>query len=221
MARILNPLPGEKVLDMCAAPGHKTSHLASLMNQKGILIAVERSQRRLLILEAELARLGVDFVECVRGDSTKNNWSCSLGPAASLLNYFDKIMVDAPCSGLGLRPRISFAELSKTYLLSCADYQKRFLKSACDLLRVGGFMTFSTCSISPQENELNVQWALENLPLQLVSHEILLEESQDMRDAKPGEWKREIDLKCYRFPPCGHCIGFFVAKFKKISVQGV
>ncbi|KAL8454978.1 hypothetical protein Emag_001181 [Eimeria magna] len=208
--RVLAPLPGELVADLCAAPGHKTSHLAALMQNEGIVVAIDRSKRRVQEMQATLDKLGATMVECVHGDSAKDKWQCSLGPASELHGRFDRVLADVTCTGLGLRPRLVFDDVDIHTVKEAALYQREFLKRGCELLRSGGVLVYSTCSISWDENEGNVQWALENLPLKLEPAEPFWHQQ------RPGVQTSQDACKVQRFCPCGETIGFFIAKLKKM-----
>ncbi|XP_026193994.1 putative methyltransferase NSUN6 [Cyclospora cayetanensis] len=204
---VLSPQPGEHVLDMCAAPGHKTAHLASLMRNTGVLVALERSKKRAEDMLSLLARLGAPRVECIHADSTKDMWHCSLGEASQLKSRFDKVLADVPCTGLGLRPRIVFDDVDARSVKAAALYQRQFLSKGTELLRPGGILVYSTCSISWEENEGNVEWALKKLPL-------------DLEPAEPfyaAAERRHEGSKVQRFCVAGDTIGFFIAKFKRRS----
>ncbi|KAL8430414.1 hypothetical protein ACSSS7_005939 [Eimeria intestinalis] len=210
VGHVLAPLPGQLVADLCAAPGHKTSHLAALMQNEGVLVAIDRSRRRVEEMQATLDRLGATMVECVHGDSAKAKWQCSLGAASELHGRFDRVLADVTCTGLGLRPRLVFDDVDVLSVREAARYQREFLRRGCELLRPGGVLVYSTCSISWDENEGNVEWALENLPLKL-------------EPAVPfwNQQRADVDTpqnacKVQRFCPCGETIGFFIAKLKKM-----
>jgi 16S rRNA (cytosine967-C5)-methyltransferase len=149
VAPIVDPQPGERVLDLCAAPGGKTTHLASLMQNQGTIIAVDANAARLRLLEDNCRRLGVTIVSVVRTDA-----------AAGLPRHlrerpFDRVLVDAPCSGLGVLRRHPEAKWRKTAedLARHQAAQRRLLDQARLLLRPGGILVYSTCSSEPEENE--------------------------------------------------------------------
>jgi 16S rRNA (cytosine967-C5)-methyltransferase len=141
--RELDPQPGETILDLCAAPGGKTTCLAQLMKNEGKIVACDISEERLKLIEENCARLGVTCVETVL--------SSALG---SRLSTFDRILVDAPCSNSGvmrrrvdLRWRISPEEISRL-----RQTQLDLLKLAATKLKPGGVLVYSTCSLEPEEN---------------------------------------------------------------------
>ncbi|EPR60726.1 NOL1/NOP2/sun family protein [Toxoplasma gondii GT1] len=221
VGHVLSPQPGERVLDMCAAPGGKTLHLATLMKGHGLIVAVERSKTRAEKLRSFLSTSShASIVEIVCGDSAKGTWqSTQLGMGShgrDFIGYFDRVLADVPCTALGLRPRIDFEGLTDRVVLAAAKYQREFLKSGCQLLKTGGTLVYSTCSVSRAENEENVAWALRHLPLMLEPAEPFVgthtfeNGDRGARLFPPGEAE-----KLQRFCPSGNTIGFFIAKFLK------
>jgi tRNA (cytosine49-C5)-methyltransferase len=151
----LEPRGGERVLDVCAAPGGKTSHLAALMNNTGVLVANDNSRARLAKLQANLARLHV-VAECTLYDASR---------LASVMEErrFDKILIDAPCSGEGLInlnvPK-SLDSWSVAHIRRLATLQKRLLYQAWQLLEPDGTLVYSTCTMAPEEDEAVIDWLL-------------------------------------------------------------
>lgn len=144
---VLDPKPGERVLDLCAAPGGKTTQIAQRMNNKGVLVANEPNRERCTILAENLERLGVTNATITQLDPDE---LCETYPA-----YFDAILVDAPCSGEGMfrkdedARRMWQRELLATY----ATRQISILRAALAMLRPGGRLVYSTCTLNPIENE--------------------------------------------------------------------
>jgi 16S rRNA (cytosine967-C5)-methyltransferase len=149
VAPILDPQPGESVLDACAAPGGKATHLAALMKNRGTLTAVDSSAARLRLVEDNCRRLGVDIIRTVRADA-------AAPPPKSLRERpFHRVLVDAPCSGLGVlrrHPEGKWRKDART-VLQHRTLQQRLLEQAGRLLRPGGVLVYSTCSSEPEENE--------------------------------------------------------------------
>jgi 16S rRNA (cytosine967-C5)-methyltransferase len=149
--QLLDPQPDENILDACAAPGGKTSHLAELMQNRGAIVACDRDQQRINLLKANLARLGVRIARVVRHDWTTNRSSQEIGSFAP----FDRILVDAPCSNTGVMRR----RVDVRWRLREADFprmrkrQLEIIDAVVDLLKPGGVLVYSTCSIEPEENE--------------------------------------------------------------------
>jgi 16S rRNA (cytosine967-C5)-methyltransferase len=145
VARLLAPEPGDRVLDLCAAPGGKTTHLAALMGDSGTVVAVERHRGRADALSRTAARMGVTSVE-VR---------CEDASAAGFDAEFDRVLVDPPCSDLGTlasRPDARWRK-SGEQVERLAGVQAAILAAGARALRPGGVLVYSTCTISPAENE--------------------------------------------------------------------
>lgn len=146
VTKILNPEPGETVFDLAAAPGGKTTHIAQIMKNEGRIIAIEKDKIRVVSLESNLMRCGVENTVVLRGDATK---------VSKIPIIPDKILLDAPCSGEGLIPIDPTRKTSKTMadIRYCATNQGKMLDTAIDALREDGIIVYSTCSIAPEENE--------------------------------------------------------------------
>ena len=157
IAQTLAPKPGERVLDYCAAPGGKTTHLAALMQNQGEIVACDLYEQRVGLIAATARRTGATIIEAKVHDGTK--------PLAQA-TYFDKILVDAPCSGTGVLRRKVDARWSKEYeqLASLVSLQRALLQNAYACLKPGGHLIYSTCSLEREENEKNIQWFLAEEP---------------------------------------------------------
>jgi 16S rRNA (cytosine967-C5)-methyltransferase len=147
VARLCAPQPGERVLDLCAGAGGKTLHIAALMENRGKITAVDLHPDKLRLLAAEAGRLGVTIVETLPGDAA--------GTPEAFHGAFDRVLLDAPCSGLGtlrrnpeIRWRITPADLEK-----CSQIQRRLLRSAADCVKPGGRLVYTTCAVTAEENE--------------------------------------------------------------------
>jgi 16S rRNA (cytosine967-C5)-methyltransferase len=161
-AQLIPPLldahPGNLVLDACAAPGGKTTHLAELMNGTGRIYAVDRSEARLELLEANRRRLHHANLFPVVGDVRDHSWRKAIARDVGCregLVRFDRILVDAPCSGLGVLRRHPEAKWRKTSEQFARHHalQREILESAALCLRPGGVLVYSTCSTEAEENE--------------------------------------------------------------------
>eukprot|EP00164_Ancoracysta_twista_P018812 GFYU01032748.1.p1 GENE.GFYU01032748.1~~GFYU01032748.1.p1 ORF type:complete len:477 (+),score=78.80 GFYU01032748.1:59-1432(+) len=219
VAHVLDPQPGECIIDGCASPGGKTTHIAQLMNDSGVIIACDRSERKAQDIANTAAKLGLKCITAVKCDFTKavlDPTQCS--SKKQLKSYppesFDKVLLDPPCSALGLRPKLR-ETITVQELDQAADYQKKLIHSAVRLLKPGGTLVYSTCTLNPKENELQIARALESYPLEL------LPQSDHLRVASAGlpncgldETQRQL---VQRFTPTidGHWNGFFIAKLKK------
>ncbi|MEW6542809.1 MAG: 16S rRNA (cytosine(967)-C(5))-methyltransferase RsmB [Nitrospirota bacterium] len=153
VAPILDPQPGELVLDACAAPGGKATHLAALMQNRGQIVAMDRSQPRLRLLEENCRRLGIRIITPVVADAAED-LSRLVGTELPE-RPFDRILLDAPCSGLGVLRRHPEGKWQKEERLlpTHQTRQLAMLDRVARLLRRGGVLVYSTCSTEPDENE--------------------------------------------------------------------
>ncbi|WP_048150199.1 RsmB/NOP family class I SAM-dependent RNA methyltransferase [Palaeococcus ferrophilus] len=194
-SRVLEPSEEDLIVDMAAAPGGKTSHIAQLMGNRGEIIAMDKSRNRLRKMEEELERLGVKNVKLIRMDSRKLP---ELGIEA------DKILLDAPCTALGIRPKLWESRTPKD-IEATARYQRHFINAAIKSLRKGGVLVYSTCTLSYEENEANVRYILEK-GLKL--------EEQSVFIGSHGIGVEDVQ----RFYPNRHLTqGFFIARFRKVQ----
>jgi 16S rRNA (cytosine967-C5)-methyltransferase len=156
VARVLDPQPGERLLDLCAAPGGKTTHLAALMGGTGAVVAVERHPGRAEALRRTAARMGAECVEVRTGDAAAPH-----EPGA-----YDRVLVDPPCSDLGTLASRPDARWRKHagQTSELARVQAAILDAGAEALRPGGTLVYSTCTISPGENERLVQAFLDRRP---------------------------------------------------------
>ncbi|MDP1768543.1 MAG: 16S rRNA (cytosine(967)-C(5))-methyltransferase RsmB [Nitrospirota bacterium] len=160
---ILDPRPGEVILDACAAPGGKSTHLADLMQNKGTIYAVDRKGTRLDLLRSNCSRLNVQIVVPIVGDIRQpREWVSPIETAAAHVKkanvgelLVDRILVDAPCSGLGVLRRHPEAKWRKDEqaLPRHQALQSQILEAVAPCLRPGGVLVYSTCSTEPEENE--------------------------------------------------------------------
>ncbi|XP_057955409.1 rRNA (cytosine-C(5))-methyltransferase NOP2C isoform X8 [Malania oleifera] len=284
LASFHDPQQGERILDMCAAPGGKTTAIAILMKDEGEVVAVDRSHNKVLDIQKLAAEMGLNCITTYKLDALRavchgmgepiqsaesntigrsnadlscvvngngareNQQSCGSkaeaqvnirrmrnGPGRNHCmggrvesskgfspNSFDRVLLDAPCSALGLRPRLFAGEETVVSLRNHANYQKRMFDQAIQLVRPGGVLVYSTCTINPGENEALVRYALD-------TYKFLSLASQHPRIGGPGlvgscsfsdgyveEWlKPGEDALVQRFDPSStlDTIGFFIAKF--------
>ena len=158
-SKVLEPQRNELIIDMCAAPGGKTTHIAQLMNNTGKIIAIDRSKKRLEKLKNNVKRLGVKNVTPICLDARLLNKKYPNLKA-------DRILVDPPCTAIGVRPKL-YEETTEKQIISASLYQRQFLKIAAKMLKPGGTMVYSTCTLTVEENELNVKYCVEELGLDL------------------------------------------------------
>ena len=156
---LLNPQPGERVLDACAAPGGKTTYLAQLMKNQGEIIACDLYESRVARLRENIARLGASIAKPLRHDCMQ------AGPPLTPAS-FDRILVDAPCSNTGvIRRRVDVRwRLTDEDFIRMPAQQLALLKRTATLLKPGGTLVYSTCSLEPEENQQVVERALAALP---------------------------------------------------------
>ncbi len=219
VATILEPQPGERVLDLCAAPGGKSTHLASLMHGQGLLVSNEIVQSRARILAENLERLGLPAV-------VMNEDPARL--AAAWGSYFDRVLVDAPCSGEGMFRKNPDAALewSEASVLACSHRQTEILKSAAQLLKPGGIMVYSTCTFSKEENEEVIERFLEDHPeFELVNiFDVVNITVGDGLRPSPTNWgfDRGRDDGGFTARLWAHKLrgeGHFIAKLRKMSAE--
>ena len=166
---LLDPRPGEKVLDACAAPGGKTGYLAELMKNQGVIVACDRDEGRIRTLRDNLERLGISIAQFAQHDWTSGN------PPANA-ETFDRILVDAPCSNTGvMRRRVDVRwRLTPKDFSRMAGEQLRILRAVIPLLKSGGTLVYSTCSLEPEENEETVRTVLREFPSLDLTAEVSL-----------------------------------------------
>ena len=161
------------MLDACAAPGGKTGYLAELMKNQGTILACDRDEGRIRTLQDNLERLGVGIAQFAQHDWTSGEPL----PDAAAISPFDRILVDAPCSNTGvMRRRVDLRwRLTRNDFLRMREEQLRILRATIPLLKTGGVLVYSTCSIEPEENEEVVQAITQEFPfLKLVEQVSLL-----------------------------------------------
>ncbi|HIG72581.1 MAG: 16S rRNA (cytosine(967)-C(5))-methyltransferase RsmB [Myxococcales bacterium] len=151
---LLDPQPGERILDTCSAPGTKSASIAERLDGEGYVLALDRHPRRLHLVGRGIRRLGLGGVATLERDATK-----SLEDLATEAGPFDRILVDAPCSGLGSLRRNPDARwrVRPDDLEALGKIQRALLESAAAVLRPGGSLVYSTCTITPEENELVIK----------------------------------------------------------------
>ena len=159
---LLDPQPGEKILDACAAPGGKTGYIAQLMKNRGVIVACDRDPERLRVLESNVTQLGIQIIRIFRLDWTRGRVPreiASIGP-------FDRILVDAPCTNTGvMRRRVDVRwRLRPKDFIRMPKEQFQISRAAISLLKPGGVFVYSTCSLEPEENEQLIGRLLNEFP---------------------------------------------------------
>ncbi|AWE06626.1 16S rRNA (cytosine(967)-C(5))-methyltransferase [Lysinibacillus sp. 2017] len=200
-ATVLNPSSGMNVLDMCAAPGGKTTHLAEKMNNEGSILATDLHSKKLDLIDENVARLGLTIIQTAPLDGRK---------AATFLQKesYDAILVDAPCSGLGVmrrKPDIKYTKREED-LESLQTIQLSILDNAVQLLKQDGRLVYSTCTVDRRENEGTVKAFLEAHPEMEATR---LQNLPTQLEAKQQDGMLQV------FPQDIGSDGFFVAAFVK------
>lgn len=200
---VLNPKSGEKVLDLTAAPGSKTTQMAALMKNSGYILANELDKIRFERLQYNVTQQGASIV------TTNNDYGERLG--AKYPQEFEKVLLDTPCSGEGR----FLATDAKTYrswsakkVAELVKIQKKLLRNSYDALKPNGIMVYSTCTLNLEENEQIIEWALEQFDLKLLDIDIELKEAEH---GKTTNTKQTIKIL-----PSKNMEGFFVAKLQKV-----
>ncbi|XP_037693597.1 tRNA (cytosine(72)-C(5))-methyltransferase NSUN6 isoform X2 [Choloepus didactylus] len=239
VTHVLNPQPGEKILDMCAAPGGKTTHIAARMCDQGEVIALDKISHKVEKIKQNASLLGLKSIRAFCFDGTKalkREMVGTEGEPPFLPESFDRVLLDAPCSGMGQRPSLACAWTLKE-VVSYQPLQRKLLAAAAQLLRPGGVLVYSTCTVTLAENEEQVAWALEAFPhLQLQPQEPRIggagmagaglspEQLQQLQRFEPSAAPlQSIDLDSLHGAreedmialANRDCIGFFIAKFVK------
>ena len=204
---VLSPKSGDKVLDLTAAPGSKTTQLANLMDNNGEIIANELDKIRYERLKYNVEKQGATIVKMINSRGEK------LGEKYP--EYFDKVLLDVPCSGEGrflINNPKTYRDWSIKKVNNLVKLQKKLLISACKALKKNGVMVYSTCTINKYENEFILDWATKNLPLKIVDINLIIKDSIKGDNEKLD---RAID-KAIKILPSKSMEGFFVAKLKKV-----
>jgi len=212
----LKPKEGERFLDLCAAPGSKTTQAACFMNGKGGIFANELSMGRIKILASNLERCGVSNAILTKReggalcDRLKNNDVS-----------FDKILVDAPCSGEGtLRSSLkTYSMWNINTVKSLCGVQKNLFKKAFNCLKVGGEMVYSTCTHAPEENEAVVSWALEEFgdSIEIVKMDLPIEFREGIKEWQGESFDSRVKDVARVYPHDNNTEGFFVSKFRRVG----
>jgi len=204
---VLNPKPGMKVLDLTAAPGGKSTQLAALMNNEGYIMANELNQIRAERLKFNIERQGAGIVEVRVGDGKR--------PEAGWNEFFDAVLLDAPCSGVGLFEM----DNSQTYrgwslrtVSQLAKEQKKLIEAAFGALKPGGTMVYSTCTLMKEENKANIAWALEKFDSRVSLDKIDLTMANAV--TQPVRFVNQSNSALIIIPTELY-EGFFIAKLRK------
>jgi len=204
VSRALAPVPGERVLDLCAAPGNKSTHLAALMDGEGEVIAVERNPRRAGSLARNALRMKARNVHVEVADAAEPRSGAR----------FDRVLVDPPCSGLGtLQMRADLRwRVSEEAVAAMAGTQARILAAGAGSVRPGGVLVYSTCTISPTENERLITAFLDsNADFSLEDLTSALPEFAAAETVRSGSLPGTL----LTFPPRDGTAGFFISRLRR------
>ncbi|MBW2984895.1 RsmB/NOP family class I SAM-dependent RNA methyltransferase [Candidatus Woesearchaeota archaeon] len=205
---VLDPKPGELVLDMCAAPGSKSSQIAQYMQNKGVLISNDYKGIRLAPLGINMQRMGI------------TNAILTLMEGRYFKDFqFDKILVDAPCSGTGtIRKSLKTIKIWNPHMVRrLCGAQKQLIKTAFENLKSGGTLVYSTCSLEPEEDEGVVDYLLEKYDnAKLEEIRLNIKRSGPITEFEGKKYNNEVK-KCLRiWPQDNDTEGFFVSKIQKL-----
>lgn len=211
----LNPKPGEIFLDLCASPGSKTTQAAAMMDNKGLIIANEVNLGRIRILNSNLEKCGVTNTIVVRKDGVQ---LCEKLLKKTNLK-FDKILVDAPCSGEGTLRKSpkTFFMWNKKMIEKLSRIQKKLASSALKILKTGGEMIYSTCTLSPEENEEVLDFLTKNFDIEIQSVNLPLKIRRGVCEWENKKYSKEVQKACRLYPQDNNTDGFFLCKIKKLS----
>ncbi len=201
VAHVVSPKEGERILDMCSAPGGKSIHMAELMQNKGEIISADVHEHKLELIEKNARRMGIDIITPTLQDGTQLN--------EAWIGAFDRVLLDAPCSGLGIIKRKPDIRYNKSLedLKEIGQLQKKLASHAVRYVKEEGILVYSTCTLSRRENEEMAAYIVDDLGLELC----------DIADTIPGQLRVDIkELGTIQILPFrADTDGFFIACFRK------
>ncbi|MCP2240346.1 16S rRNA (cytosine(967)-C(5))-methyltransferase RsmB [Thermoanaerobacterium thermosaccharolyticum] len=203
ISKVLSPKPDDMVMDVCSAPGGKTTHLSQLMNNKGKIVAFDIYEHKIDLIKRNCRRLGIDNVDALAFDSTNVN--------SEYIDKADKVLVDVPCSGIGIirkKPDIKLKNYTKKDFEELNNIQYRILSSSSKYVKRGGYILYSTCTIGREEN-INIvdKFLNENKEFKIA----------DIRPFLPQNLVHFVDDKgCIQLlPNINNTDGFFICKMQR------
>ncbi|MDF2675233.1 MAG: rRNA ((967)-C(5))-methyltransferase, partial [Clostridiales bacterium] len=199
VAPSMDIIPNITVLDLCSAPGGKTTHISELMNNTGNIQAYDIHKDKLSLIEQNSKRLGITNIKCGVLDAAIYN--------DDLKESAERVLIDVPCSGIGIirkKPEIKWTKNLKQ-LKEIIKIQRDIMSSGAKYVKIGGVLLYSTCTLNKKENENNVKWFLSNFP------------NYSIQELFYGELDNIIyDKYGVTILPNEYMDGFFIAKFKRI-----
>ncbi len=192
---VLGPQPGELIVDMNCAPGGKMSYLSQLTANRARIVGFDRHERKIEKTRKQMERMGCSNYNLVAHDSRYVHTDYSLRP--------DRVLVDPPCTGLGVTPKLSIDTTAKD-VNDLSSYQRQFLRAASEIVKPGGVIVYSVCTITKEECEDVARFGTDELGL-------ILEDAEPMIGARG----RDPEGHTQRFDPDIHGSGFFIARFRK------
>lgn len=199
VAPMLDLKEGDTFIDLCSAPGGKTTHAAELLQNSGEILAFDLHKNKLELIQQNANRLGITNIKLEEMDSTKIN--------AALINKADKILADVPCSGLGIirkKPEIKWTK-KRNDLKELVNVQREIMNNSWEYLKIGGTMIYSTCTLNKEENEENIEWFL-NTHKDCEIEKIFIGKGENIKYDKIGS---------LTIMPNDYMDGFYIAKLIK------
>jgi len=211
-ALALDPRPGERILDLCAAPGGKTVHLAELMEDRGPLVAVDPKEKRIRGLLANVYRLGHPNVLVIAAD----------GRRLPTVARFDRVLVDAPCSAEGTlrKQRGRLMERDEGFVTYVTSLQEALLRRAVALTRPGGLIVYSTCTFAPEENEAIVDRVLRDSPVRLETIPLTAPHAPGLDTWKDRPFHPDMPKAWRVYPHHLDSGGLFMARLRRLPEEG-
>lgn len=200
VGKVVAPKENDFIIDICSAPGGKATHLAQIMNNKGRIVARDIHEHRLELIDKNARRLGITIIEVEKMDGLKID--------NKMIEKADKVLVDAPCSGLGIirrKPDIKY-NMSKKSVEELINLQRKILTNSAEYVKHGGELIYSTCTINPNENEIMIEQFL-----QKNTNYELVDINKEHREMFKNNSKKTIQL----YPNMHNSDGFFIAKMRK------
>lgn len=203
---VLDPQPSDRVLDMCAAPGSKSTQIAQYMNNEGILVANDAMGKRIAALGVNMQRCGVRNAILTNMQGHKFHGQ-----------EFDRVLVDAPCSGTGtIRKSLKTVNMWNPNMVKrLSGTQKQLIKKGYELLKSGGTLVYSTCTLEPDEDESVVSWLLDKTDAKLEDIYLEIKRGKAVVEFEGKTFNSEVK-RCLRlWPQDNDTEGFFIAKIRK------